>query len=40
MIQYIYSGDDAMVKGIQDLEHLFDVYCLAEKVKKNLIYTV
>ncbi len=32
MIRYIYSGNDQTVAGIRDLDQLFRLYILADKV--------
>ena len=32
MIQFAYSGDETIVSSIEDLDLLFELYCLADKV--------
>ncbi len=36
MIRYIYSGNDQTVAGIRDLDQLFRLYILADKVRLDL----
>ena len=32
MIRFAYSGDETIVSSIEDLDLLFELYCLADKV--------
>ncbi len=38
MIRYIYSGNDQTVAGIRDLDQLFHLYILADKVRLYRTY--
>ena len=37
MIKYIYSGDEKIITSIQDLDLLFDLFKLADKVMQVLL---